>query len=148
MDADAVEPEERVLNANFEKVWRAVQLAMAEYPIRVNNQEGGLIETEAIKSDQGFRVPGRERLAAPSGRRYRLIVRVYSVGGAKDRTRVNVRKSVDKQKDFFSPVEKAPSDGLEELAVMYRVERELLIEQAAEKSDGSSQDSGGKDLDL
>ena len=50
------------------------------------------------------------------------------------------------QKDFFSGAEKTASDGLEELAIMYRVERELLIEQAAEKRVNGGKNE--KELDI
>ncbi len=145
IDADAVENEERVLNDNFLKVWRAAQLAMAEYPIRVNSQDSGTLETEFIKSDQGFRVPGREKRGGPMGRKYRILVKVFP-GDRANKTRIVIRKIVELQKDFFSGVEKTPSDGLEELAIMYRVERELLIEQAAEKRVNGGKNE--KELDI
>ena len=142
VDADAVENEERVLDDTFVKVWRAAQLAMAEYPIRVNSQDSGTLETEFIKSDQGFRVPGQEKRGTPMGRRYRILIKVFPAAKAGS-TQIVIRKLVEKQKDFFSGPEKTASDGLEELAIMYRVERELLIEQAAEK-----RSNGGKEKEL
>jgi len=142
IDPDAVESEERVLSDTFQNVWRALQLAMAEYPIRTNNQDAGILESEYIKGDQGFRVPGQEQNGPVAGRRYRLKARVFKI--APNRTKVVIRKIVEKQKDFFSGPEKAPSDGLEELAIMYRIERELLIEQAAQKA----QDNPNEELDI
>src|SRR5262245_58225869 len=88
VDADAIESESRELVGAFEKVWRAVQLALAEYPIKVNNQDSGLIETELIPGDQGFRIPGQERKGAPTGRKYRIKVRVLKIN--KDHTQVVV----------------------------------------------------------
>ncbi len=132
IDADAVEPETRVLSASIDKVWRATQLALAEYPIHVNNQEAGVIETEFIKADQGFKTPGQEVRGARSGKRYHLLVKVYNLAPGK--TKVVIRKEVELQRDFFSGREKTPSDGLEELAVMYRLERELNIDKAIEKN--------------
>lgn len=145
VDADAVENEERVLEDTFLKVWRAAQLAMAEYPIRINSQDSGTLETEYIKSDQGFRIPGQERRGTPMGRKYRILVKVFPAEHA-HKTRIVIRKVVELQKDFFSGAEKAASDGLEELAIMYRVERELLIEQAAEKRVNGGKNE--KELDI
>ncbi len=144
IDADAVESESLAVNTSLEKAWRAAQLALAEYPIRVNNQDSGIIETEPIRSDQGFRVPGRERQGAPSGRKYRIQVRIYRDHGTDDATRVVVRKTIETQKDFFSAAEKVASDGLEELAIMYRIERELNIEKAADQQ--SKEENRGLDI--
>ncbi len=111
---------------------------MAEYPIKVSNQDSGIMETEFIKNDQGWRRPGQSR-SPPGGRKYKINIRVFKSKDSKD-TRVVVAKYAEMKKNFFSDVKTLPTDGLEELSIMYRVERELKIESAQKK--------GTSDLDL
>jgi hypothetical protein len=140
-DIEGADPEEQTFSEGFDSVWRAVQLAMAEYPIKVSNQDSGIIETDYIKQDQGWQKPGQSRLP-PGGRRYKLNVRVFKGKDSVD-TRIVIAKNADMKKNFFAETKSIPSDGLEELSIMYRVERELKIEKARKKnSEGSS------DLDL
>lgn len=130
IDADSIDSEERTLADSYEKTWRAVQLAMGEYPIRINNQDSGILESEFLKSDQGFRPPGQEPTI---GLRYKINVHIFRVSPTE--TRVAIRKHIERQKNFFSSREKVASDGLEELAIMYRVERELLLEKTLQKNE-------------
>jgi hypothetical protein len=128
---ESAEPQEKIFKESFDDIWRAVQLAMANYPIKVNNQDAGFIETESIRADNAWVSPGHKKQVA-GGFRYRLIVRV--VRGRTERQsaagKVTILKQGEIQRDFFSPYEKLPSDGLEELAIMYRIERELSIDKA------------------
>ncbi len=128
---ESADPQEKIFREPFDDIWRAVQLAMATYPIKVNNQDAGVLETESIRGDSAWVSPGQRRPPA-GGYRYKVIVRV--VRGRTDRNatagRVTILKSGEIQRDFFSAFEKLPSDGLEELAIMYRIERELSIDKA------------------
>ncbi|MGE3974704.1 MAG: hypothetical protein AB7F59_09280 [Bdellovibrionales bacterium] len=127
-ERDSAEPEQQTFSEGYESVWRAVQLAVAEYPIKISNQDSGILETEFIKGDQGWKKPGQAR--PPSGgRRYKINIRVFKAQGQEE-TRVVVAKYADVKKNFFSEVKTLPSDGLEELSIMYRIERELNIEKA------------------
>ena len=42
-------PKEKVYFGKYDRVWRATQLALASYPIKVNNMDLGIIETDIIK---------------------------------------------------------------------------------------------------
>jgi hypothetical protein len=131
---ESAEPQEKVFPESYDDVWRSVQLAMANYPIKVNNQDAGILETEAIKGDAAWNSPGQKRMTS-GGSRYRIIVRVVKGRTEKNQPagKVIILKLGEIQRDFFSPYEKLPSDGLEELAIMYRIERELQIEKALRK---------------
>jgi hypothetical protein len=131
---ESAEPQERILGESYDDVWRAVQLAMGNYPIKVNNQDAGVLETEVIRGDSAWVSPGQKR-PQTGGFRYRIIVRV--IKGRTERNmpaaQVTILKMAELQRDFFSAYERIPSDGLEELALMYRIEREISIEKALRK---------------
>ncbi len=128
---ESADPQEKIFRAPYDDIWRAVQLAMATYPIKVNNQDAGVLETESIRGDSAWVSPGQKHPPA-GGYRYKIIVRVVKGKTEKNLNagRVTILKSGEIQRDFFSSFEKLPSDGLEELAVMYRIERELSIDKA------------------
>ena len=127
---DSAEPQEKIFAETYDDTWRAVQLALATYPIKVNNQDAGVLETEAIRGDAAWVSPGQKK-APTGGFRYRIIVRVVrgKTEKGKPAAKVTVLKLGEIQRDFFSAYEKLPSDGMEELALMYRIERELAIEK-------------------
>lgn len=128
---DSAEPQEKVFKESFDDIWRAVQLAMANYPIKVNNQDSGVLETESIRGDSAWVSPGQRRPPA-GGFRYRVVIRVVRGRTEKNAPagKVTILKLGEIQRDFFSAYDKLPSDGLEELAIMYRIERELAIDKA------------------
>lgn len=117
----------------YDGVWRAAQLAL-KYPIAINNMDNGVLETDLIKADDGFLAPGEARTPS-SGVRYKitLVLAKGKVDG-RESVRVTVSKSIEKKRDFFSDPETLVSDGLEEMTIFYRIERELLIDEALKKA--------------
>jgi hypothetical protein len=128
-------PQELVFREPFENVWRAGQLAVARYPIKVNDMDSGVLETDNIKGDLAWNSPHLKRPPA-GGRRYKLNIRILKgkVGGNAPGTKVIVSKRIDIQRDFFSPSESKPSDGLEEISILYRMQRELEVEKFLKKN--------------
>lgn len=126
-------PQEKIFYGQFEDVWRATQLALQEptsYPLRINNMDTGIFETEMIKGSQVWRPPGAAEVNG-GGYAYRIIVRVIKGNtNGKQAYKVTVQKEMQIQRDFFSEPEKIPSDGLEEKVILYRVDREMQIDRA------------------
>jgi len=123
----------KVYPYSFEAVWRAAQLSV-KYPIAVNNSENGILETEWIKSMDGFVSPIATKEPS-SGHHYKILLTV--VKGkveAHHSIRVTVRKTIERQLDFFSDAETLTSDGLEEKVLLYRIEREIIIDEALKKA--------------
>lgn len=123
-------PREQVYYATFEETWKAVNFALAAYPLRISNMDQGTLETDMIR---GYRiwVPPHKSETATTSESYRLVVRV--IKGALDgkpATKVTIVKESQVQRDFFSDPRSLPSDGLEEKAVLYRISREIQIERA------------------
>jgi hypothetical protein len=128
-----MDPMEQVYIANFDSVWLATQKALAAYPMRVNNMDLKILETDYIKSNRYWNPPHIAKLG--SGDKYKLVVKVMEgeIDG-KGAQKVSVAKEVYRQKDFFAPKNRIPSTGLEERSLLYRIERELTIEKALDKA--------------
>ncbi len=124
---------QKVFYYSYDSVWRAAQLAL-KYPIAINNMDNGVLETDFIKSDDGFLSPGLSR-GPSSGVRYKitLVLAKGKVDG-KDGVRVTISKVIEKKRDFFSDPESLSTDGLEEMVVFYRIDRELIIDEALKKA--------------
>ena len=123
-------PRERPFAANFEEVWKAVNLVLQPYPLRTSNMDQGVLETDAIRGNRIWAPPyGRD--TPDGGQSYKLTVKVLKGAAAGTAaTRVTILKDASRQTDFFSESRQQPSDGLEEDMILYRVGREIQIERA------------------
>ena len=124
---------QKIFFFSYDNVWRAAQLAL-KYPIAVNNMDHGVLETDYVKADDGFIAPVEEKTPS-SGIRYKITLTLSKgkVDG-RDSVRVNINKTIEKKRDFFSEAELMPTDGLEERVLFYRMERELIIDEALKKA--------------
>jgi hypothetical protein len=124
--------QQKVFYVSYDNVWRAAQLAL-KYPIAVNNMDLGVLETDFIKADEGFILPGNEKLPM-AGFRYKITLNIAK-GRAegRDSVRVTINKQIEKKKNFFSDPELLTSDGLEEKVLFYRIDRELIIDEGLKK---------------
>lgn len=126
-----------VFYKSYESIWRAAQLTL-RYPLAVNNMDAGLIETEPIKAVDGFIAPNKETPTS-TGIQYRIVMNLAKgTSDSKEAVRVTVNKIIERKRDFFSDPEPIPSDGLEEQIILYRMERELSINEAIKKIDQSN----------
>lgn len=124
---------QKIFYFSYDNVWRAAQLAL-KYPIAVNNMDHGLLETDYIKGDDGFVPPGMEKIPS-SGIRYKISM-TLAKGRVEGRegVRVTINKTIEKKRDFFSDAETLYTDGLEEKVLFYRMERELIIDEALKRA--------------
>lgn len=122
-------PREEVIFADFEEVWRATNIVLQAYPLRLSNMDEGLLETDDVKGVRAWEAPFKYR--KPAGQTYRLSIRVVrGTAGRNAATKVIILKDARVQQDFFSNIKQVPSDGLEEKALLYRIKREIQIERA------------------
>lgn len=132
-------PVEQIYRADFEKVWRAAQIALANYPIQVNNMDTGVLETQFLSGADKWKPPFAVENNY-NGNRYKIVLRVVRGHWTKQNkkrraiTKVSIQKIIEKQKDYFADAQRMPSDGLEEESILYRIGRELLIDRALEKA--------------
>ncbi|MGZ3796124.1 MAG: hypothetical protein ACXWRE_02715 [Pseudobdellovibrionaceae bacterium] len=124
---------QKVFFANYDSVWKAAHTSI-KYPIAVENQDTGFLETEYIKGVDGF-LPPEVSTPPSAGIRYKLIFN-FAKGKTEGResTRVTLEKKIERLRDFFSEADGIASDGLEEKALFYRIEREIIISEALKKA--------------
>jgi len=127
----SIGPLSQSFHENYDLVWKSVQLALVAYPIRINDPDTGIIETEAIRGNKIWSPPG-ESEPPTGGAKYKINIRILKG----ETPKVIVSKNIELRRDFFSDPERVPSDGLEELSILYRIQRELKIERAFRDRDG------------
>lgn len=130
-------PVTKIYYENFENVWRAAQIALQQYPLKINNIDKGLLETDSIKGFEIWKPPYKSKYTE-SGLKYRIIIRVIRGHSAKKMAvKVVVFKEILKKRDFFAETETLPTDGMEEKMIQYRIGREIQIDKALEASQES-----------
>ncbi len=82
-----------------------------------------------------YQPPHQESLILPSGFQYRLNINLVK---ADLMTKVIISKEARLQKDFFSDPKEMVSDGFEEKSLIYRIRREILIENLLKKNMNTS----------
>lgn len=130
-----VKTKQKLFAASFDETWRAVQLALVSYPIRTNNMDQGVIETDNIPSYRGWSPPHR-KVKKSGGLSYRLIVRIIKghYDENKKVTKVIIQKKIQLKRSFFSEEQELESDGLEETTLLYRIKRELELTKILNKA--------------
>lgn len=137
---------QHIYPAAYDEVERAMKQAMIRYPQKIDNPDAGIYETDWIRGDLRFK-PAHFHQQAQSeganyrqqmfseGYRYRLIVRLVR-GKFEDKSaiKVTISKQSVLQRDFFAPEETMGSDGLEEMMILYRIQRELVLEKAIKRA--------------
>jgi hypothetical protein len=118
----------QVYFATYETVWRSMKLAV-RYPIAMDNMDEGILVTDWIREVDGYRPP-HETSGGRPGVRYRLQLQAIRgrVGGRAS-VKVTIDKQIQRVADFFSTPTPLPSDKIEEKVLLYRIGRELAIEE-------------------
>ena len=124
---------QKIFFAPYDLVWKAAHQSI-KYTIASENQDFGVIETDYVKAVDGWLAPDRAKPEYKSAR-YKLTF-TFAKGKFEGResTRVTIDKSIEIFRDFISEKQIISSDGLEELALFYRIEREIVISQALKKA--------------
>ncbi len=122
---------------SFDDVWRATQITLQNYPIRINNTEQGIIETDWVREGEIWSLPNDKGNQAI---KYALSIKVLK-GEIQSRaaTKVVVLKKRKKNKNFFESKSDIQGHQLEEISLLYRIKRELIIEHALNKLQQKSQ---------
>lgn len=131
--------QQKIFFAPYDEVWKAAH-AVLKYTIAAENQDFGIIETDYIKAVDGWLPPYLTKPQHPSSR-YKLVMN-FAKGkkaDSQETVRVTIEKKIEVFKDFISAVKTVPSDGMEEKAIFYRIERELVIAKALKKASENPQ---------
>lgn len=123
-------PVSKVFYADYQKIWRAAMLALSDYPIESENNEKGYLKTEEIPIETIWKIPF-EREKDLNSSKYTIHVK-FIKGKVKSASvvKVLVLKKIFQQKGFINAPVRVPSNGLEEKTILYRILREINIEQA------------------
>ncbi len=129
---------QKIFLAPYDQVWKVAHSAL-KYTIASENQDFGTIETDFVKAVDGWVPPYKKKPDYP-GARYKLTF-TFAKGETKNResTRVTIEKKIEIFKNIISDVTTVESDGSEEKALFYRMERELIIARAIEKAHTAGQ---------
>jgi hypothetical protein len=126
-------PKSKSFYGSFANVWKAALITVGKYPLKSYDEDAGVIETDFIRGETVWLPPYKDHYVT-GGYRYKINIRLIKAHyGGQNVVQAVVLKQPEIQKDFFTNSEKAVSDGLEEMAILYRIERELAIEQALKK---------------
>jgi hypothetical protein len=124
----------KIYNFPYDQVWRAAQLSL-RYPLSINNMDAGKMETDYVRAVEGYQGPTPSTIPIKNGTRYKILVTMLKGKIAdKDSVRVTVIKKIEDQKDFFSEPSSVPTDGIEEKILLYRIDRELNIDDILKKN--------------
>lgn len=121
---------ETVFKGSMEKVWMAAEKVLADYPISESNVDSGVLKTDYIRGPNCWHAPTYTEKYT-SGVRCSLQLQILKISG--NAVRIRITKSLQLVKDFVSEPEDLPSDGLEEMNILYRIDRELTIAQEITK---------------
>ncbi len=127
---DVLYPISKTFPVDYQKTWRATMLALEDYPIETEDNEKGYLKTESINYDTIWNLPFEDASSVKAAK-YTLHIKLVK-GKIKGRSVVKVRilKKILVQKGFIGEPERIPSDSLEEKSILYRILREIHIEQA------------------
>jgi hypothetical protein len=125
---------QKIFYAPYDLVWKAAHLSISR-TIASENQDFGVIETDYIKAVDGWLPPDKTKPEFKSAR-YKLIF-TFAKGKKSDGrepVRLTIEKKIEVYRDFVSEKQIVPSDGLEEMVLFYRIEREIIIANALKKN--------------
>ena len=117
-----------VFNHSYPLVWEAVLLALKKYPIAMEHQDSGQIETKFIRNYKSWKPP-KGSVERPHSRKYKLKL-FLEKGSSVSNTpavKVHIMKEEFMDEDFIQQSIPISSNGLEEEVLLYRIERELFL---------------------
>ncbi|MEY4616187.1 MAG: hypothetical protein RJB66_1147 [Pseudomonadota bacterium] len=115
---------EAVFRAPLQQVWLSAEKALTNYPIAESNIDSGLLKTDYQRGPNCWTAPGVSEKYS-SGIRCNMLFQFVFLQGTG--TRVRITKTIEMVRDFVAEPEKIESDGLEEMSILYRIDRELTI---------------------
>ncbi len=127
-------PQSEFFYSDFDRVWRATQIAISAYPLKVNNMEKGLLLTTNINSNSVFK---QKHLKKKSSAAVKYNLKINLVKGrinGKNSVKVVIQKNKYHSSNFFSGPKELPSNGIEEKTILYSIKRELQVESVLDRA--------------
>lgn len=133
--AEEYEIPSQVFDADYTQAWQAVLQVMRTYNLSLQNQEAGVIKTRW--TDNTLEVNFSDSFGSGDSVRaakFMLIVNVVKgFRGTREVCRVTVFKRQMVEQDFLQGYKVIPSDGILEKTILYRVGRNIQIENQLKK---------------
>ena len=122
-------PIEKVFQMPYDEVWMSILKAVSVYEQGFSDQVSGQYVTKEIKADKAWVSP-RHKPIPPGG--FSSNIQLTTIKGKNTKTQkenvlVKVQKNITVKTSFFNQTKEIKSDGLEESALLYRIERGLEI---------------------
>ena len=127
---------EAIFRGSLQQIWLATEKALTNYPIAESNIDAGILKTDFLRGLNCWKAPYVQENYS-SGVRCNLLLQFVKMPG--NGIRVRITKTLEMIRDFVSETEKLQSDGLEELTVLYRIDRELTIGKELKKQSETSE---------
>ena len=126
----------KVVNAPLRDVWVSTLRVLESYPLDVLDQSRGVLITNPVPIDDSpisslLDVKKRFKVQNAYGLSYHLKIQLLKLSSGKleERTEVHIQKSLSAKNHFFAKTQFLESDGLEELYILYRIQREVYIKK-------------------
>ncbi|MFT6068229.1 MAG: hypothetical protein ACJAT2_002943 [Bacteriovoracaceae bacterium] len=120
----------KVFKSDYAQTWQAVLQVMKTYDLEVTNQESGVIKTRWI--DNTLQLNFADSFGssdAVKAAKFKLIINVVKgFRGTREVSKVTVFRRQMVEQDFLQGWKIIRSDGIMEKSIIYRVERELKID--------------------
>lgn len=119
-----------IFNADYTQTWQAVLAVMKTYDIATQSQEAGVIKTRwrdnTLEMNFADSFGGSDAVKAA---RFKLIVNVVKgYKSTREVTKVTVYRRQMVEEDMLQGWREIPSDGIDEKTILYRIGREIAID--------------------
>ncbi len=132
-------PQSKLFIGKYEKVWRAAQVALEKYPLKINNMDKGVLETSRVKLYEHWQPP-TQKFKNPNGITYRLKLKLYKgVSKGREAVKVKITKKMELRKGFFAEPEDLNSDSFEEQALLYSIGQEIKVDKLLDREQQKTQ---------
>ena len=118
---------EKTIEGKYEYVFNAAQISLSNYPVAVSDMDTGILKTDFIKGEQMWHPPHLDKKDF-FGHRYTINIQLLKIQN-KEAVQVTITKDIEHKRNFFAEYQKVKTDGLEEIALLYRIQRELIFQK-------------------
>lgn len=120
----------KIFKSDYAQTWQAVLQVMKAYDLEVTNQEAGVIKTRWI--DNTLQLNFADSFGssdAVKAAKFKVILNVVKgFKGTREVSKVTVFRRQMVEQDFLQGWKVIRSDGIMEKSILYRIERELTID--------------------
>ena len=136
--ANEYEMPSQVFMADFTQTWQSVLQVMQKYDLALQDQASGVIKTRWIDNTSQLNFEdsfgGKNSVKAA---KFKLVINVVKgFRGRREVTQVTLFKRQMVEKDFLQGWKVIRTDGILEKTILYRVERNILIDNKLKRIEG------------